>query len=271
MRISQKAIPLTIFLLTMSATGAIFGWGEEGHIMTAEVTKKYLEPAVLKEVEAILGKTSFGDAAVWMDEVRREPAYYHMVTWHYTNLEKDEEFQKNSKEENLVNILRLTVKKLNNRQKYKPKDIERHLKVVMHLMGDLHQPMHNGYGSDRGGNNVQVDFLGDQSNLHGVWDYGIINHKKISTADCLAWGAKLSPTELKEMGRLNVVEWFKEGRGYLDQAYDVKDGKIDDAYVEKNAEVVKARIFKGGYRLAVLLNRLFKKEKVKLQKGEEVE
>lgn len=260
-------ISMSIFFGSVALTTTIFAWGEEGHKMTAEVARKYLDPEVLKEVETLLNGTSLADAAVWMDEVRRESRYFHMVTWHYINLEKDEEYKKNN-EENIVNELRIVVKKLNNRKKYSKKDIERHLKILFHLMGDLHQPMHNGYGSDRGGNNVPVQIRDNPTNLHGVWDYEIISLKKITTADCLKWGEQVSPEELKAIGRLNVVDWFKESRAYLDVAYATKDGKLDDQYIDTAAEIVKSRIFKGGYRLASVLNRLFKKGEEKKPEAE---
>ncbi len=45
---------------------------------------------------------------------------------------------------------------------------------VCHLAGDIHQPMHNGFGEDRGGNDFPVVFRGRSTNLHAFWDHDLI-------------------------------------------------------------------------------------------------
>ena len=50
----------------------------------------------------------------------------------------------------------------------------------MHIVGDLHQPLHVGNGKDRGGNDVKLDFFWESSNLHRIWDSGIIDQQKLS-------------------------------------------------------------------------------------------
>lgn len=240
-----------------SATG-LLAWGEEGHKIVAEIAKRHLDKETLAAVMDALDGDNFDDASIWMDEVRKESRYFHMVTWHYINLEKGEEYVKN-KEENSVNELRRAVKKLNNRKKYNKKDTAKHLKIIFHLVGDLHQPLHNGYGSDRGGNNVSVEYKGNETNLHGLWDYEIISARKITVHDCLKLKAALSSEEIKAVEKLNVVEWFKQSRAFVDQAYEIGDGKITEAYVDKNAEVIKRQMLYGGMRLAAILKRLYKK------------
>lgn len=249
--------PSAIFMLALCAP-ALYAWGEEGHKIVAEIAKRHLDKDTLAQVEAALDGTTFDDASIWMDEVRREPRYYHMVNWHYINLEKGEEYKKN-KEENSVNELRRAVKKLNNRKKYDKKDTAKHLKIIFHLIGDLHQPLHNGYGSDRGGNNVNVEYNGNAANLHGLWDYEIISARKITVAECLKLKKGLSAENIKAIEKLNVVDWFTESRAYVDQAYEIGDGKISEAYVDKNAEVIKMQMLRGGMRLAAILKRLYKK------------
>ena len=137
-------------LLMLVAFSPLYSWGDAGHRIVAEIARKHLDEDVLKAVEEALDGTSFSDASVWMDEVRKEKRYYHMVTWHYVNVEKGEKYRKRSKDENAINELRYFVKKLNNRNKYDKQEIAVFLKILFHLVGDLHQPLHTGYGSDRG-------------------------------------------------------------------------------------------------------------------------
>src|SRR5262249_48901498 len=48
------------------------------------------------------------------------------------------------------------------------------LRFVVHLIGDLHQPLHCADDGDHGGNAVDVTFLGRPERLHAVWDGGIL-------------------------------------------------------------------------------------------------
>ncbi|MFG6464153.1 S1/P1 nuclease [Roseateles sp. DXS20W] len=51
------------------------------------------------------------------------------------------------------------------------------LKWVVHLVGDVHQPLHAGLAADKGGNGVQLRAFGKGSNLHALWDSGLIDHR----------------------------------------------------------------------------------------------
>lgn len=56
------------------------------------------------------------------------------------------------------------------------------LKYVVHLVADVHQPLHAGYKDDRGGNNYQLQAFMRGSNLHAVWDTGLIKSLNLDTA-----------------------------------------------------------------------------------------
>jgi hypothetical protein len=129
---------------------------------------------------------------------------------------------------------------------------------LLHLVGDIHQPLHCGYGSDKGGNTVQVSFFGKGSNIHKVWDSEIIDYKKLSLQDVLQ-SNNFTPEELSSIKNSNVESWINESRGYLDNCYSFKDNKIDDIYVNANIGIVESQIYKAGIRLAYLLEIYFGK------------
>jgi hypothetical protein len=185
------------------------------------------------------------------------------------NLEKGEKYVKANKDENAINSMRDVVKKLNNRQKYSKSEVAVFLKVLFHLVGDLHQPMHTGYGSDRGGNNISVTFHGKATNLHAVWDYNIIKTANIVPGDCLAMKDQLSDADLKGMKKLNVFDWFKESRKNLDFAYSFKDDTIDQKYVDQAARVIKIQLLRAGVRLAAILTRLYGRPEPKMERDEQ--
>lgn len=62
---------------------------------------------------------------------------------------------------------------------HSPDDEERlkALKYVVHLVGDVHQPLHAGYADDKGGNKHQLRAFGRGTNLHSSWDRELLAHR----------------------------------------------------------------------------------------------
>ena len=237
------------------STRLSYAWGPDGHKMVAEIAKKYLNKGVEDSVNKYLGNMTFEEASVWMDEIKKDHSYDYMKNWHYINVEKDKTYVK-TEEPNVVSELEKSIAQLNNKKTLSKEEIHNNIKIVFHLVGDLHMPLHAGYASDRGGNDEKVDFMGKQKNLHHVWDMDIIEYKKITMNDCLKAGAKLSQ---KEIQKIDVVKWMEESRSLLKDVYNYKDGIITEDYITKNAVVTEMQIYKAGLRLAAVLNQTFKK------------
>lgn len=124
-------------------------------------------------------------------------------------------------------------------------------------MGDLHQPLHVGYGSDKGGNTMQINYNGKGTNLHSFWDSGIIESKGITLQDCLN-SNKFSKKEVYKLQQINVINWSIESRTLLHQIYNTSGNKISDEYLNKNAAPIENQILKAGIRLATVLQEVFK-------------
>ena len=136
-------------------------------------------------------------------------------------------------------------------------EIKTRLFYLFHLIGDLHQPLHVGYKDDKGGNSVQVSFFGKGSNLHSMWDTEIIERKGLSFEECLN-SNKYSNKQFLEIQKINVVDWTKETKSYLDKVYEMGNNKINDKYVDANYPIIKEQILKAGIRLASVLDHYFK-------------
>jgi hypothetical protein len=255
----MKRISFYFFLLAlMFKSASSFAWGVEGHHIVAEVAKSHLDKGVQDSVQKYLGTMTFEEAATWMDDMRKDHAYDYMKPWHYINVEKDKTYVKGN-EENIINELDKVMAELKNRKGHSEKDINTDLKVLFHLVGDLHMPLHAGYSLDKGGNAVEVDFQGRQSNLHRIWDTGILEAKKINYEECNKLANAFSAKERKEIQKLDDVTWMNESRAYLPDVYDLKDGKITDEYINKNAPIVARQLAIAGLRLAAVLNDAFKR------------
>jgi hypothetical protein len=190
-----------------------------------------------------------------MDIMRGDKSFNFMQPYHYVNFKIGETVSEPS-EDNIIKQINVTLKELDKIDSLTNDEIRTSLLYLFHLIGDLHQPLHTGYKDDKGGNSVQVSFLGKGSNLHSVWDTAIIENKKL-TLDELFTINKYSVSEMKDIQKINTVNWAKESRSYLDKVYKIKNNKIDDKYINANYPIIKEQILKAGIRLASVLDYYF--------------
>ncbi len=233
-----------------------YSWGSQGHKIVAEIAYHYLDNATRDSVKKYLGEMTFQDAATWMDDIRKDTANNYMKPWHYINVEKDKTYVK-LPNENIINELDKVIDQLLN-GKRNPLKTNTDVKILFHLIGDLHQPLHVGYGGDKGGNSVDVVFSGKKSNLHKVWDTEIISEKKITTEMCLKIAGEYSSKKVKKIQKIDTIKWMSESRSYLKNVYDFKVGIIDQKYIDKNAPIVEKQLVNAGLRLAGVLSQAFK-------------
>ncbi len=246
----------TLFFLILTKT--TLAWGKTGHQIVAQIAKANLEPGVLDSVQKYLGTMSFEDASTWMDDVRKDSTLSYMKPWHYVNVEKDKTYVKNTNP-NLINELEVVISALNNRKGTKTEDINFALKQLFHLVGDLHQPLHVGYGVDKGGNDIKVKHEGKEKNLHWAWDSEIIKSANITYDIVSKKDKKFSSGKKKKIMQIDVIKWMNESRSYLPQVYKFKNNELDAKYVKKNAKIIEKQLLLGGLRLAAVLNAAFKK------------
>src|SRR5580698_3835498 len=137
----KKLIPLfSIFLFTCSTC---FAWGSYGHRIVGTVALHYLTPNIKDSIQVYLGKSPLEDATTWMDEVVSDPAYADLKTLHYINIERGQKYDSLS-QGNIISELNKVIGELKERNKYSKEHIAMDLKILCHLMGDLHQPLHVG-------------------------------------------------------------------------------------------------------------------------------
>ena len=252
----MKKIIVIAAMLLLAGTGKSWAWGKRGHGLVAEVAFSLLDSATKERVHRYFADLTIEQAANWMDDVRSDHHYDYMKQWHYLDVDKGQTYQPTN-EPNVLNELDLAIKQLQNRDKMSEDDIRKDILVIMHLVGDMHQPLHVGYGNDKGGNNVQVRYKDHGSNLHRVWDTEMIEDQRISLAECLKKVKDMDKEEYAMFANTNTTNWMRQPRAQLDAVYDFKDGIIDDAYVQKNKARVEEEIAIAGIRLATILKSLF--------------
>jgi hypothetical protein len=254
----MRQIILIAGLLTMATVPHnSWAWGKKGHNIVAEVAYDRLDKGTRDRVTQYLGTTSFEDASTWMDEVRSDHAYDYMKPWHYVNIPQGQNYVANT-EENVVNEIDKVIAELQHKEKLSPEDIKKDIMILFHLVGDLHQPLHVGYKSDKGGNDIKVTYKGKPANLHWVWDNEIIESENITVKDCLNYGNKLPKAAIADYQKVNVSNWVAGIRPLLTNVYNYQGATIGDTYAQQNVSLIEQQLFMGGVRLAAVLELCFK-------------
>lgn len=243
--------------IALFSTNIAFAYDSVGHTIIAQIAYNYLDTTTQQNVLNYLKGTSFDDAAVWMDEIKSDKSMDYMRPWHYINIPKGEVYMPDG-EDNIIFQLNKALKDFDNLKSLKNDQIKIDLLLVFHLMGDLHQPLHVGYGIDRGGNDMQVNIAGRGTNLHKVWDEMIIQKENITLESCMAYAATIPPNEFQEIKNINVIQWMNESRSLLDTVYKFNGHKMDEKYLSNMKPVVEKLLVHGGIRLAAVLEKYFK-------------
>ena len=252
----QTFFSMALAVVVLLGTTRSFAWGQKGHALVAEVAFHYLDETTKNNVMQYLGGMSIEEAANWMDAIKSDHANDYMKPYHYID------FEKGSKEipegDNIVTVLNSTLKDLDHKQTLSHDEIKRRILILFHLIGDLHQPLHIGYPSDKGGNTVQLNFMGGYgTNLHATWDSGIIEYKGTTLLDVLN-SKKYTNEEFAAVQKIDIIGWAKQSRGFLKDAYSVKNNKADDSYVDAVYPIIENQILDAGIRLAGVLEHYFK-------------
>lgn len=251
---------LSIFIFGFSSTAnEALRWGQIGHRTTGLVAEHYLTDKAAAEVKRVLGNESLAEVSTWMDEVRSDGGYDYMAPWHYVTVPEGETYE--SAEKNPDGDIIWAIDKVVSELKsggLSPKQEAENLKVLVHLVGDLHQPLHVGNGTDRGGNDVHLQWFGESSNLHRVWDSEMIDDKQLSFTELSRFINHPTEAQVREWQSSSVLDWAYESQALLPKVYDMPESKeLSYEYTYKNWETVEMRLLKAGIRMAGLINEIY--------------
>lgn len=240
----------------------VHAWGQTGHRITGAIAEKYLTPEALAAIRQLLPNESLAEASTYPDEMRSNPNEFWQKQagpYHYVTVPEGKHYHEVGAPEqgDAYSALAMFAKQVKD-QTIPLAERQTALRFIVHIIGDLHQPLHAGNGTDKGGNDVKLEFFWSPSNLHRVWDSGLIDQRQLSYTEWTLWlSEKITPEQAAKWNTTDPLIYINESASMRDGVYPESD-KISWDYLYQNMPNVKKRLQQGGVRIAAYLNQLFK-------------
>ena len=252
---------ITVFLFVLSSpVHAAEDWGRNGHRATAEIAEQYLSNRAMKKIRKLLGGESLAVISTFGDEIKSDERYRKYGPWHYVNFPFGSRYESHPKSDrgDLIMGIDKCISVLKDENSTSDEK-SFHLKMLVHFIGDLHQPLHVGMAKDKGGNDFQVLWFDVGTNLHTVWDTKMLESYNMSFSELATNSNILSETQLKQIRQGTTMDWMYESRELCEDIYsNTKVGEnLGYNYMYRYVHVMRRQLQKGGIRLAHVLNEIF--------------
>lgn len=262
MRILKKWLFVALLFYIPCQTMA---WGMLGHRIVAEIADGYLTKKARRQIAAILGNESLAMTSNWPDFIKSDPSYNYLGPWHYINFKEGlteqqvNDYLAKDTATDIYTKMNFLIGELKNRSLEADKKLL-YLRLLIHLVGDAHQPMHTGRPDDLGGNRVNVLWFNQPANLHSVWDEKLIEYQELSYTEYVKAINFTTKVERKEWQSQPISQWLFESYTVSNQLYaEIKEPnqKLSYRYNFDHVQTLNERLLKGGVRLAGVLNEIF--------------
>ena len=271
------AVAALLLLSTVIPASAVFAWGSEGHRVTGLVAAELLTPRTRIRLNDIIPGADLGDIANYIDLNRSTLSLLipNSDKWHYDNqpvcqtLTFDEYCPKGECASARVPVLAKILADFTN-----PPEIRAlAARFLVHLVGDIHQPLHAADDGDAGANfkNVLLPGATTARRLHSVWDSDLVKLALRGSSEREFAQQLLSRYRAKE-----VRDWQKTDiRDWMNESYELSKSvtyaklpsfvcreawtatpvELPQSYVNAAVEVIPIQLAKAGARMAAVLNR----------------
>lgn len=235
-------------------------WGATGHRTVGKIAENHLSKKTKKQIDKILKGQSLAFVSTYGDEIKSDNRYRKFYSWHYVNYPFDKKYQDSelNPSGDIVMGINHCIAVLKDENSSEEDKIF-YLKFLVHLMGDLHQPLHVGRSEDKGGNDIQVQWFGKGSNLHRVWDSNMIDSWNMSYLELALNTEQLNSRQLEIIQNGKVIDWTNESQELAKKVYKSaeKGEKLSYKYSYDHFGTVRVQLQKAGIRLAKILNDIY--------------
>lgn len=236
-------------------------WGQTGHRVVGQIAEAYLSKKAKREINRLLDGHSLAFASTIADEIKSDSAYDSFGPWHYVNYDMGGHYDPSNADErgDIVYGIQKSIEVLESKSA-SDSDKRFYLKLLIHFIGDLHQPLHVGRAEDQGGNRIQVSWFSRNSNLHRVWDSDLIDGYNMSYDElALELLRSATTTERTELAKGTYLDWVEESHQVVERIYAsaTSGDRLGYNYTYDFNPLMFEQLTKGGVRLAKVLNDLF--------------
>lgn len=263
----NKSVRIAFIAVALLFPTYSFCWGVIGHRVVAQIAQDHLTRKAKKELKILLGRQKLAEWANWPDFIKSDTTdtWKHTSKWHYVNLPGNL-----SKEEFITELKKLPGENLYTQILEMKKQVADHsltleqrktaLIFLVHLIGDLHQPLHVGREEDLGGNKIKVTWFDKPANLHSVWDDLLVNFQQYSYTEYSTILDITGKEQTKEWQDSPLEDWFYDSYLLANKIYALTpDGaKLSYRYNYIFKDDLDHQLVKGGLRLAHVLNEVLK-------------
>lgn len=239
-------------------------WGTQGHRIAGQIASSYLTPTARKNIEAILGTESIAMASNWADFIKSDPDYNYLSPWHYIDFDKVYtypemvDYLSQDTKVDAYTKLQFLITEL------KKKDLSKenkllYLRMLIHIVEDVHQPMHVAHADDKGGNDFKVNWFSTPTNLHSVWDSQLVDFQQLGFTEYASAINHTTWAQRTTWQKDPISKWLFESNQIAEKLYtEIKPGDtLNYKYNFNHINTVNEQLLKAGVRLAGILNQLF--------------
>lgn len=199
--------------------------------------------------------------AAYADKILSDKRYQRYTPWHYVDIDADKRYAEdpvNPKGDVIQGItyaiaLLRDVSSTTARKAF-------FLKLLIHLVGDLHQPLHVGHASDLGGNLIELKWFGQKSNLHRVWDEDMIDRYGMSYMELARSFPTVASDTLRKIQRGSVLDWAYESKRISETVVypSVRNqSALGYRYTYRYFPILRRQLERAAYRLTYVLNAIY--------------
>ena len=255
---------LLLIIAVIYAPLQSMAWGIQGHRICGQIASSYLTPKARKAIEAILGNEPIALASNWADFIKSDPAYAYLSPWHYIDFNKSYSypemvgFLNHDKNVDAYTKLRFLITELKKKNLSKQTQLL-YLRMLIHIVEDMHQPMHTAHADDKGGNDFKVNWFNTPTNLHSVWDSQLIDFQQLSYTEYTAAINHSTWAQRNAWQKAPISQWLFESNQIAEKLYtETKPGEtLNYKYNFTHIDIVNQQLLKAGVRLAGILNQIF--------------
>jgi len=241
-------------------------WGPIGHRVSADLAARNISGHTRAQVELILGRRTLAEVSTMPDEQRQnpDPFWQSAGPYHYITLPRGRTIAQieHPPQGDALTALETFAATLRD-PSAAPLDKERALAFIVHLVADVHLPVHVGDEVHSGGGGVEVSWFGEPQNLHWVWDEGLVNQPKLSSSEYAErLSTRAAPAEVLAWWQPDPRIWMQESADLRARVYAEADTaagplQLSYQYVYDWTPVMERRLQQSGYRAAAYLDWVF--------------